>query len=506
MTQRLRNLTNQTQLVRVVRSNQTVIHNVFSLNYLILNDNDFASIDPPLLDGVWEIEANPPPLPPPPPPLPPDTHTTDQLPEGTLNKYFTELRARDAVVQNVITAGVATMAPAQDAVFNALATKLETASNVGTGEVLFKQKSASDLEFKTLLAGANITLNSFADELEIVATGLGETNTASNSGLAVGAGNLFKNKVGTDLVFKKLNAGTNISIVDGADDVTINASGNGTNVASFVYDFELNPTPGTGGSISIPTGLPLGSIITRVWLETLTPYGGEVVTNNLPVTTTNFPGGTDFEAQSFTTPVSMDLEKVFVYLGDFSNQTGNLYLDIYAVDGLNKPTGPSLGQTNVVDVTTIPDHPTDTFPIDFSFLTPLSLPAGTYAWVLQAPTLSGNVTLGQKTFLDGVRSVSTDSGSSWSNTSGQNCFIIQSAGKLANIALSIPAGGNANYYSITNDSNRVGSLAGLVCTGFGGHPNLMPTSDTVAIFTDANYPITYGSFRLTMEYLTGIPV
>jgi hypothetical protein len=42
-----------------------------------------------------------------------------------------------------------------------------TASNVGTGEGIFKQKTGVDLEFKSLIAGSNITLTSGADDITI---------------------------------------------------------------------------------------------------------------------------------------------------------------------------------------------------------------------------------------------------------------------------------------------------------------------------------------------------
>jgi hypothetical protein len=57
------------------------------------------------------------------------------------------------------------------------------------------------------------------------AGGGGEVNTASN----VGAGDgVFKQKVGVDLEFKSLVAGTGITLTPGTDDITIDASGGAT--------------------------------------------------------------------------------------------------------------------------------------------------------------------------------------------------------------------------------------------------------------------------------------
>jgi hypothetical protein len=49
-----------------------------------------------------------------------------------------------------------------------------TASNVGTGEGVFKQKLGVDLQFKTLLAGTGVNITSAADELTIDASSVGD--------------------------------------------------------------------------------------------------------------------------------------------------------------------------------------------------------------------------------------------------------------------------------------------------------------------------------------------
>src|SRR3990172_1668781 len=52
-----------------------------------------------------------------------------------------------------------------------------TASNVGTGEGWFKQKSGVDLQFKTVTAGSGVTLTPSANEIQISASGDGGATT-----------------------------------------------------------------------------------------------------------------------------------------------------------------------------------------------------------------------------------------------------------------------------------------------------------------------------------------
>lgn len=64
-------------------------------------------------------------------------------------------------------------------------------------------------------------------------TGDGKT-TASNSSSGTGTGTIYKTKTGTELVFKKLKAGTNVTITNDTDDIVINASGTGGSAVDSV--------------------------------------------------------------------------------------------------------------------------------------------------------------------------------------------------------------------------------------------------------------------------------
>jgi len=144
-----------------------------------------------------------------------------------------------------------------------------TLGDTGSGKTLIKTKVGVVLNMKRLLAGANITLNENADDVEIVAAaGSGETNTLGDTGAET---TIVKAKVGSALNVKQLKAGANITLTPTADAVEIIASaGSG----------ETNTLADTGAETTLVKA-KVGSVLNMKQLKaganiTLTPTGDAV--------------------------------------------------------------------------------------------------------------------------------------------------------------------------------------------------------------------------------------
>ena len=151
-----------------------------------------------------------------------------------------------------------------------------SAVNIGTGTGIFTSKSGDNIQLRSLKTGTgNINLTVAAsgagNEIEFVNTA--EINTASNLGAGTG---VFAQKSTYDLQFKSIVAGSNITVTNNSTTVTI-ASANAPNTA-LSYQFTLNFDG--SGNLSTVTGLPTGwSSVVAGSLVTVTHTVGVMVKN-----------------------------------------------------------------------------------------------------------------------------------------------------------------------------------------------------------------------------------
>ena len=216
-----------------------------------------------------------------------------------------------------------------------------TASNVGGGVGIWKQKTGVDLEFLSLVAGANISITPVGDTLSIAATGVGEANTASNVG---GGSGVWKQKTGVDLEFLSLVGAANISITPVGNTLEISAAGAGVSnlndlgdvtitsaaegqvlsydgaskwenkreKAQFIFTFEGNVAPATDVGprtfVFTPKFFPLNVRIDVKTAPTTTGLQVDVLKNG----TTIFSGGGPTIATSAFTASKVPLTPAFV--------------------------------------------------------------------------------------------------------------------------------------------------------------------------------------------------
>ena len=151
-----------------------------------------------------------------------------------------------------------------------------TAANLGTGTGIFTTKSGSNIQLRSLKLGTgsiNLTISASGTGNEIEFLNTAEINTASNLGSGTG---VFAQKTGYDLQFKSLVAGNNVSFTTDSTTITI-TSANAPNTAlsfQFIINFDGS------GAVSTVTNLPTGwSAVVAGSLITITHNVGSMVKN-----------------------------------------------------------------------------------------------------------------------------------------------------------------------------------------------------------------------------------
>lgn len=96
--------------------------------------------------------------------------------------------------------------------------KVTTAANVGSGAGLFLNKTGTTLNFKSIIAGSNITITENSNDITIASTGSG-SSTGANLG-STGA-RIYSSNSGSTLQFRRLIVGSGLSATENTNDITI---------------------------------------------------------------------------------------------------------------------------------------------------------------------------------------------------------------------------------------------------------------------------------------------
>ncbi len=129
-----------------------------------------------------------------------------------------------------------------------------TGANIGTGTGVFSGKVGNDIQLRTLKVSDDsinlvVSLSTSTNEIEFENTA--EINTASNLGAGQG---LFAQKNGADLEFKSLVAGTNITVTNDANTVTIAAGTTAETASSFQFTVAFDGNGNLQSASDLPSG------------------------------------------------------------------------------------------------------------------------------------------------------------------------------------------------------------------------------------------------------------
>lgn len=196
-----------------------------------------------------------------------------------------------------------------------------TASNLGDfGEGLFKQKTGFDLEFKKIIAGDNVTIDSGTNSLTFSATGgLQELTVLSDSGSVVLEDGQSIRFYGGDLVSTEadpitrtitINAVTSL-FTDHSPRLTTTLDANGNSIVN-VENIQMTGTINAGQITSTNFIGPLDGTVYGTDIRTITPYFESLDFGGFTSTITNWIdyliATTDIDLGTIDSPVELNLD------------------------------------------------------------------------------------------------------------------------------------------------------------------------------------------------------
>lgn len=101
--------------------------------------------------------------------------------------------------------------------------EINTVSNTGAGIGLFKDKTGANLNFKSIIAGNNISFDT-SNPNQIIINNTGTSGISTGQNIGAGTGRVYVNNLASVLRFKSIKAGNNIQIIDGASEIIISAT------------------------------------------------------------------------------------------------------------------------------------------------------------------------------------------------------------------------------------------------------------------------------------------
>lgn len=161
-------------------------------------------------------------------------------------------------------------------------------------------------------------------------------------------------------------------------------SGSASGAAStvgFTLPTSNGSTNGIGSQFTPNISSAVTSVQTRLAQMTFTAF--DMLSTTTTYSTSSWLGLSYYLAATFTPSASVQISSIDILL-TLQNTTGSLYVEVYAANGSNIPTGSVLGTSTLVSIPTV-YTPAGNVTVRFSFASPISLAASTkYIWILKS--------------------------------------------------------------------------------------------------------------------------